>query len=80
MLFFTILVMFTFGTFSLRLILIMRDTEKMPPNLLGDSRRILVDPVSNLSKILSASDTEFNGCSISEGKVFLVSSSFRRHK
>ena len=54
--------------------------EKMPSDLLGYGGRILVDPVGNLSKIFPTADSMFNGSTISEGKVFFVSSSFRRHK
>ncbi|GMN97960.1 hypothetical protein JCM35486_37090 [Blautia wexlerae] len=52
----------------------------MPSDLLGYGGRILVDPVGNLSKIFPTADSMFNGSTISEGKVFFVSSSFRRHK
>ena len=76
MLFFTVLIMLTFRAFPLGFILKMRNPEKMPSDLLGYGGRILVDPVGNLSKIFPTADSMFNGSTISEGKVFFVSSSF----
>ena len=52
----------------------------MPADLLGYCRRILIDPESNLGKILSIADTMLNGSTISESKMFFVSDSFGRHK
>jgi hypothetical protein len=72
--------MLTFRAFPLGFILKMRNPEKVTPNLLGNGRRILVDSAGNLREIFPTADTMFNGSTISKGKVFFVSSSFRRHK
>ena len=75
MLFFTIRIMFTFGAFSLSLILKMRNAKEMPADFFGYGRRILVDPVGDLSKIFTTADTMFNSNTISKGKVFFISGS-----
>lgn len=79
-LFFTVLIVLAFRTFALGLILKMWDAEKMPADLLGNGRRILIDPAGDLGKIFTPADTKFNGSTVSEGQVFFVASSFCRHK